>query len=94
MRTETLTSVGKECKDNSIQSFNLLLTGNHGTCGVVFGCLYFCFSESGVVRLKLSVIQPVSSQHPVSAVVAGTLDTCKQAQTGTYKVMHFLKRNF
>lgn len=44
------------------------------TC-VVSGCLDFCLSEGGGVYWQLSIIQPVSSQHPVNTAVIGMLET-------------------
>lgn len=70
---------------------SVLLTCNEDTCGVVFGCLDFCFSEGRGVYWELSIIQPVSSQHPVNTAVIGTLktSTCKEVL-----VLHVSKRNF
>lgn len=64
-----------EVRMKSIPVVSPLLTCNNGTCGVVFGCLHFCFGKSGVVYWKLSIVQSVPSQHPISAVLTWALGT-------------------
>lgn len=76
-----------------------VLTCNEGTC-VVFGCLDFCFCESGSVCRELSIIEPVSSQNSINAVIAGTLETYRHThkhvlkQTNNKNNATFSKRDF